>query len=118
MENDYISRAEFRQTLINTPFHPRCQTTPDLLTSVQDRLNDTLELLDDFPAADVRPVWIPVTERLPEEYVCVLVLSGRFVSVWSLLDELWEDDYGFFHDMCEVTHWMPLPDPPEGGADG
>lgn len=54
--DDYISRADFRQTLINTPFHPRCQTTPDLLTSVQDRLNDTLELLDNFPAADVRPV--------------------------------------------------------------
>lgn len=54
--DDYISRADFRQELINTPFYPRCKTTPDMLTTVQDRLNDTLELLDNFPAADVRPV--------------------------------------------------------------
>ena len=88
--------------------------------SVEDGLTVCLDTVEpEEVAADVRPVrWIPVTERLPEEYVCVLVLSGRFVSVWSLLDDFWEDDYGFFHDMCEVSHWMPLPDPPEGGADG
>ena len=54
--DDHIRRADFRQELINTPFYPRCKTTPDMLTTVQDRLNDTLELLDNFPAADVRPV--------------------------------------------------------------
>ena len=53
---DYICRQDFRKELIDTPFHPRCETTPDLLTSVQDRLNDTLELLDNFPPADVRPM--------------------------------------------------------------
>ena len=53
---DYINRQAFRQELIDTPFYCRCKITPDLLTSVQDRLNDTLELLDNFPPADVRPV--------------------------------------------------------------
>lgn len=54
--SEYIERDKFREELINTPFYPRCKTTPDLLTSVQDRLNDTLEILDNFPVADVKPV--------------------------------------------------------------
>ncbi len=53
---EYIEKNKFREELINTPFYPRCKTTPDLLTSVQDRLNATLELLDGMPPADVRPV--------------------------------------------------------------
>lgn len=62
-----------------------------------------------------QPRWIPVTERLPEPDTNVLVRSGSFVSVWSLREDdvYWEDEYSYFHDMCEVTHWMPLPKPPD-----
>ena len=61
------------------------------------------------------PKWIPVTEELPESDTNVLVKSGSFVSVWSLRegDVYWEDEYSYFHDMCEVTHWMPIPEPPK-----
>ena len=66
-------------------------------------------------ALDFIPIWIPVGEHLPEADVNVLVRSGSFVSVWSLREGAvyWEDGYGYFHDMCEVTHWMPLPEPPK-----
>lgn len=126
--DDYISRAAFRQELIDTPFYPRCETTPDMLTTIQDRLNDTLELLDHFPAADVRPVWISVADKLPEKeraiYLCFtdagVVCECRWTNNrfglgesenwgWSLMDT---------PQYQKVTHWMPLPEPPEGGADG
>lgn len=55
--------------------------------------------------------WIPVTERLPEPLVNVLALYGD-----GRMDIDWVDHEGCF--LCEnlydgVTHWMPLPEPPE-----
>lgn len=58
-----------------------------------------------------KPRWIPVTERLPEPLVNVLALYGD-----GRMDIDWVDHEGCF--VCEnlydgVTHWMPLPEPPE-----
>lgn len=85
-----------------------------------EKFSKNAELLDVLmKAADAieelnKPRWIPVTERLPEPDTNVLVKSGSFVSVWSLREDdvYWEDEYSYFHDMCEVTHWMPLPSAP------
>jgi hypothetical protein len=68
------------------------------------------------------PRWIPVEERLPEEGVRVLVCNiyggslpnqgdtGYVVDHGVMEDGEWciQDDL-FFH----VTHWMPLPSPPD-----
>jgi hypothetical protein len=43
------------------------------------------------------------------------------MAIWSLerphfevADLVWEDDHGSWEpDISIVTHWMPLPDPPE-----
>lgn len=71
------------------------------------------EALMDIPAADVRPRWIPVTERLPDEDDEVLVVAvndfnhdDRWVSIDWLYSGMWQQ-----HEI--VTHWMPLPEPPE-----
>ena len=50
--------------------------------------------------------WIPVTERLPEKNVAVLVYDGQTVDGFSFMDLSFVSKYG-------VTHWMPLPPAPE-----
>ena len=62
--------------------------------------------------------WIPVTERLPKDGVRVLALHndgiirigisrGYFPSIVSRTNT---KSFG----IAEVTHWMPLPEPPKG----
>lgn len=62
--------------------------------------------------------WIPVSERLPEDGKQVLIYAT------SMYIDLFEDE-SFLHDnyaehmnivggnVRPVTHWMPLPEPPE-----
>jgi hypothetical protein len=58
--------------------------------------------------------WILVTERLPEKQQRVIVRCktvGTTVG-WIMFGE-WVTDLG--PGCGEVTHWMPLPEAPEGG---
>lgn len=58
--------------------------------------------------------WIKCSERMPEELEDVLVTDGRSVEVMYLNFGLWyvtSTDSAICGD--EVTHWMPLPEPPE-----
>lgn len=55
------------------------------------------------------PRWIPVTERLPEKDVRVIVCASLPEGVHS--DFIYEDGHWFVS--TGVTHWMPLPEPPK-----
>ena len=86
--------------------------------------------------------WIPVAERLPEELVCVNVVwvnrapapyyekikgvpfSGTacfFGERWywaspvvlDMLSQYGKDDFDLVDDAVDITHWMPLPEPPK-----
>ena len=65
---------------------------------------------------DGQPKWIPVTERLPEEYENVLVCSGGYVEPgWIGGDRVFYTYDKYESDIIDdVTHWMPLPEPPKG----
>ena len=60
--------------------------------------------------------WISVKDRLPEQkgdYLCVCESGEISVGYFSK----WIIGYGFETQEVGqglVTHWMPLPDPPEG----
>ena len=61
--------------------------------------------------------WIPVTERLPKNFISVLGYmtdAGDFPPV----RECYTVGNAFFFpalgDVHPVSHWMPLPEPPEG----
>ncbi len=57
--------------------------------------------------------WISVKDRLPEIGEPVIIYYGRFVA------EAMRNDNGVFVVSCsdeeaeDVTHWMPLPEPPK-----
>lgn len=60
--------------------------------------------------------WIPVTERLPDSGKCVLIYSEDGMVAegnYTAYDKKW---YQFRWSVKgqEVTHWMPLPEPPKG----
>ena len=55
--------------------------------------------------------WIPVTERLPEDNRKVLICSEKGTVLIMSYDHYWETWRGF--SSIHVTHWMPLPKPPE-----
>lgn len=70
--------------------------------------------------------WIRVKDRLPEPFTSVLVSNSAGVSLdereattayFDGVDGQWYYlafwDYDLWHK-ADVTHWMPLPAPPEG----
>ena len=69
-----------------------------------------------------RQEWISVDERLPKHGKNVLVYCDRHgigydVAYWNEYKKAWFSHYlSFGHN---VTHWMPLPEPPmmKGGAE-
>ncbi len=59
--------------------------------------------------------WIPVSERLPEPYVKVLACteSGYMEVDYRYAEPIIEVGVAEFYSLENVTHWMPLPQPPE-----
>lgn len=65
--------------------------------------------------------WTPVSERTPEQSKLVLVVVGGYVRVGCLRNKSFHKHPERVADwqilagcVCNnVTHWMPLPEPPE-----
>ncbi|EJW0627953.1 DUF551 domain-containing protein [Escherichia coli] len=70
-----------------------------------------------IPQVPVTPdSWISCSERMPKGYADVLVTDGEHVEV------KWWDESGYWNSWTElnsdilaheITHWMPLPEPPQ-----
>ena len=60
------------------------------------------------------PCWIPVAERLPQQYEIVMVgwAGRRDIGEGYLHNGKWHDPLVCQPDVNQPTHWMPLPAPP------
>lgn len=78
-----------------------------------------IQSIMDLPAVSV-PQWISVKDRLPENYIDVIVFDaisrGMFPAAIGSSGE-WEIP-GFRADAFNFTHWMPIPEPPKGEKNG
>ena len=66
--------------------------------------------------------WIPVSERLPGESESIILVTDsnypyrlpRVVRSKALTEEeFWGVTIGFFAHGVKITHWMPIPEPPQ-----
>jgi hypothetical protein len=122
----------------NTGLNKKGKTMTDLISrkvllAEYDRVHigepgKARKLIEDAPA--VRE-WIPVSDRLPEDLpqkggawsemvrpsVDVLVkvkgIKELYTAWYSYSDKCWTDTREV-HSFTNVTHWMPLPEPPKG----
>jgi hypothetical protein len=81
-------------------------------------IKELVDLLMELHDLRERARWIAVSERLPELDAMILILTRhRTVEVsWLKKDNWW-----YFRNSAQpfnfATHWMPLPEPPEGAQD-
>lgn len=67
-------------------------------------------------AVDAMPRWISVEERLPEDYEDVVIIMRNGASSWYRVAYREYGGWSFGGGRRvtdEVTHWMPLPEPPK-----
>lgn len=82
-----------------------------------------IQNLKDLPAVDnasnaldvLDMRWIPVSERLPEEYMQVILSIGAhtlagYYAGYNGVHRIWRAESAVFWDN-EVTAWQPLPEP-------
>lgn len=87
-----------------------------------------VRLVENAPAVEPAQQWIPVTDRLPEENGNYIVTAcdegspageGIWYSTVVVVAEYYSGSWTWYDGCCEyslegiVTHWMPLPKPPE-----
>lgn len=117
--SDYISREAVME------LHPK--NIEIINSSAYIELDELLDLVDGIPAADVEPAnrWIPCSERLPEKAGFYLVATPRGIEImeFSSGDKRYRETPYFVSEALGkvsgyVTHWQPLPEPPEEGDAG
>jgi len=89
-----------------------------LLLKAADAIEDLDNRLNLHRQGKIRH-WIPVTERLPEHSGNYLVYSvgGNWKQLSAVEIGFWDDKRFIVQSFFAVTHWMPLPEPPESGGE-
>lgn len=103
---EYVELERFQEAITNH--------TEDKLAMV-DHSGDSNNMVEPVTTAYKLPEgWVACSERMPEQFVEVLVCTedgSRYVA--ALNQSMNWDDGDFFDDIQYVTHWMPLPAAPQ-----
>ena len=111
--SDYISR-EAAIEKIREAGCTDCGGRSDTICGFCD-FENAVRLVNGLPAADVEPVrrWIPCSERLPERpgdyQVCT---KNEYYGTKNVAKRYFNGDC-WSGRWTNITHWMPLPEPPE-----
>ena len=83
-------------------------TAADLIEKLTDRC---ARYAEEIAVLQEREKWVPVTERLPDQCMDILVSyrDGHILMGTAMCDDWIEEDL----EDGKITHWMPLPDVPE-----
>lgn len=122
--NDLREKAEFLTVAeplnIKNAFAETMKQAADAIEELQQTVQHYKGCSDDWykEACDYKalvPKWIPVTERLPKEYVGVLCYCSRNGQYGC--GEWCKEDNGTIYwiglNGMIPTHWMPPPEPPK-----
>ena len=95
------------------------------LCYAHDELKDNHSVVEDVVVAafmdganyaDAHPHWISVEGELPKDGDYVLICNNRGLMTTSLYEgKEWVISETYL--AVNVTHWMPLPQPPKGGEE-
>lgn len=85
------------------------QMLSDYAETQQD-LDYYRDMLMNIPAVNR---WISVEDALPDAFIYVICAGKDGMAILRYNDEVWVDDTGCIYPMSAITHWMPLPEPPE-----
>ena len=76
-----------------------------------------IELIENEPAVDAAPEWISVKDGLPEFGDTIVIRFGDKTDIATYwrgeVCPHWRGQWYGTIDLGSVTHWMPLPEPPE-----
>lgn len=108
-----MSRAiDAVQALNNINWHHRPTPVNQFDSGFNQGLNQAMWEITHAPTLTKPNEWVSVEERLPKEKQRVIVRCERVgTSVGWILWGNWMADIG--PDAGKVTHWMPLPEPPD-----
>ena len=124
MYDDLINRlreaAKISEALAVLLPHSEGNATAKLYKEAADAIEELMRRCEQFQYMPP-PAWIPVTERLPEEHVFVLIrqdddrmmVAVRVDGDWWYRYFAYDVDRWSENEQGTITHWMPLPQPPE-----
>ena len=69
---------------------------------------DFANAIEQAAKAQAVPQWISVKDKLPPANILVLGMSQTRSNIFNVYNVMALDEF----EEAEVTHWMPLPEPP------